>query len=513
VSSPANSSFSAEWPEARAFESARPGDIVAGFRIERLIGRGETGAVYEATQLSLGRAVALRLIDPARYADPEAKARLDRELGLASSLHHPGLVPIYQAGTWDGGRFVAMRLVRGDRLGSRSEGRPSPRGGAEEALQPLAGGLEAAHRVGLTHGAVRADNVLLDRDGKALLADLGLGRGRGIDADREGLTALRRAGAAVPVRRLRRAALAATTAGAVAAVIALLALGGGSGEERVYTEEAAPPRLEGTVSQGSELSPGPTERISCGGRFGGASSCTLVPANSRGLALRAQEDGVIRAWAVRGASGELTLQALRSEATLTRLAGFGQPVDAPDPGAHRFAAEVGVRRGDVIAVRLGPGAALGRRPGAGKALRWASAGLPLPTLSQATPLNDELLVRVDIEPGARPSLPAQIVGGRARAASDGATLAQTTIAVSPGRAFDVRLVRAAGGIQLDAFSGSRRTARLALPDADPGGAPILFEQNCGIPRTVCLRWQNPGEAVRLVHTFAVEPSGRFRVIG
>ena len=492
----------------RAFESVRVGEVIAGFRLERLLGRGETGAVYEATQLSLGRAVALRLIDPARYADPEAQARLDRELGLASSLHHPGLVPLFEAGQWAGGRFVAMRLIRGGNLGSL---RPASASRGAEMLRYVSAGLDAAHRAGLTHGAVRAANVLVDREGRAHLADLGLGRGSGVDADRDGLAGLRTAIGSPGATRRPWKALAAAGILAIAVAAALLVTR--SGEEGADADDAAPPAPEGTVSLGSELSPGPADRVGCGRGFGGGSACVLVPADTDGEALRATESGVIRSWAVRGAAGELTLQVLRPRGAVTRVTGFSQPVEVADAAPQRFSAEIGVERGDLVAVELGSQAALGRRQGDGRALRWASTVLPLPSLAEATPLTGELLVRVDVEPGAEPSVPAQLTGRQAQAAPAGITLAEAAVAVTPRDAVQVRLVRVGGEIQLDSFRGSRRAARLPVADADPEGELILFEQACGYPRSVCLRWRNPDAATPLVHAYSVAPSGRFHVIG
>ena len=77
--------------------------MVAGFRIERLLGEGEMGPVYEATQLSLGRRVALRLLAGQRAA------RRVRSTTRTS-------FPVYEAGEWEGGRFVVSRLVRGRTL-------------------------------------------------------------------------------------------------------------------------------------------------------------------------------------------------------------------------------------------------------------------------------------------------------------------------------------------------------------------------------------------------------------
>ena len=488
----------------QAFRSARAGDVLAGFRLERLIGRGETGAVFEATQLSLRRPVALRLIDPAR-------PRSDGELREASALHHPGLVPLFEAGDWAGGRYVAMRLIRGTNLSSH----PAPGHAAAAMLEPVAAGLEAAHRAGLSHGAVRAENVLVDGDGRAYLADMGLGRGTGPKADREGLAALRaELGDSPPSRRPRKGLVAASVVSAVLVLaVAVLALRSSSGEESTSADAPPPTNPEGTVGLGSDLASGPADEVGCGTQFGGASPCTFVLADSNGAPTRATEDGAIRGWAVRGATGELTLQVLRLTGPRPTIAGFSQPVEAPDPGPHRFTTDIEVRRGDLIAVKLGPGAALGRRAGGGGALRWAGSQLPLPKLADAAPLNGDLLVRVDVEPGGTPSVPAQLLADAARDAPEGATLAEAIVALSPRTAVQVRLVQTQDGIHLDAFSGSRRTARLPLGDTVPEGELLRFEQNCGPPRTICMRWLNPGEATPLVHAFRVTPRGAIQVIG
>jgi hypothetical protein len=494
-----------------AFRSARAGDVLAGFRIERLIGRGETGAVFEATQLSLGRPVALRLIDPAYCAEEDARARLDRELREASALHHPGLVPLFEAGEWAGGRYVAMRLIRGTNLRSH----PASGSAAATVLGPVAASLEAAHRAGLSHGAVRAENVLVDGEGRAFLADLGLGRGAGPEADRERLAALQAELGDSPLsRRPRKGLVAASVVGAVLVLaVAVLALRSSSGEESTSADAPPPTSPEGTAGLGSDLASGPADEVGCGAQFGGTSSCTFVLADSNGAPTRATEDGAIRGWAVRGATGELTLQVLRLRGGHPSIAGFSQPVEAPDPGPHRFTTDVGVRRGDLIAVKLGPGAALGRRAGGGGALRWAGSQLPLPKLADATPLKGDLLVRVDVEPGGTPTAPAQLLGDEARDAPEGAMLAETIVALTPRTAVQVRLVQTQDGIHLDAFSGSRRTARLPLGDSFPEGELLRFEQNCGPPHTICMRWLNPGEATPLVHAFRVTRGGPIEVIG
>jgi hypothetical protein len=292
-----------------------------------------------------------------------------------------------------------------------------------------------------------------------------------------------------------------------------LVVGLGSGGEGDPVDEPPPPAPEGTVPLGSSLSPGPAAAAGCGEGLASASSCTVVPAGPGGRALRATRPGVIRGWAVRGASGELTLQVLRPGPRLTRQNGFSQPVRVPDQGPHAFRAELGLGRGEIVAVRLSPGAELGRRGDGAGARVWPGAALPLPSLALAEPLRGELLVRVDFDAGAAPSRPDQLTGTRAARAPAGDALDRTTVAVPGGDAVQVRLVVAEGRVQLDAFAGGSRAARLPLEDADPEGQPVLFEQNCGHPRSVCLRWLNPGADAPLFHELRVAPEGRFRVIG
>jgi hypothetical protein len=92
-------------------------------------------------------------------------------------------------------------------------------------------------------------------------------------------------------------------------------------------------------------------------------------------------------------------------------------------------------------------------------------------------------------------------------------LAESALTVSPGRVVLIRLVGTEAGIQLDSFTGSRRTARLPLADLDPGGDVVLFGQGCGHPRSACVRWRNPGEAAPVLHEVRVTPAGSFEVIG
>jgi Protein kinase domain len=86
------------------------GFVIAGHRIERLVGRGGMGVVYAAVDVALDRQVALKLIAPELAADPGFRRRFIAESRIAASLDHPNVVPIFRAGEEDGVLFLAMRL-------------------------------------------------------------------------------------------------------------------------------------------------------------------------------------------------------------------------------------------------------------------------------------------------------------------------------------------------------------------------------------------------------------------
>jgi serine/threonine-protein kinase len=162
-----------------------PESVIAGYRLVALIGRGGMGVVYEAEQLTLGRPVALKLIDPSRVDDEEYRARFVRESQIAAALEHPHVIPVYEAREDDGLLFIAMRLVRGpslaDVLASRA---PLPAAQAVALVAQVASALGAAHARGLVHRDVKPANVLLHEGRHAYLTDFGVAR----EIGGEGLT-------------------------------------------------------------------------------------------------------------------------------------------------------------------------------------------------------------------------------------------------------------------------------------------------------------------------------------
>jgi ketosteroid isomerase-like protein len=151
-----------------------PGAEIAGCRIEAVAGRGGMGIVYRATQLSLGRPVALKLIAPERAGDPGFRERFERESRVAAAIDHPNVIPVYAAGEESGHLYLVMRYVKGTDLQgllAREHRVPADRVAAI-GLQ-IGAALDAAHAVGLVHRDVKPANVLLSGE-HAYLADFGL---------------------------------------------------------------------------------------------------------------------------------------------------------------------------------------------------------------------------------------------------------------------------------------------------------------------------------------------------
>ncbi|MEW6583707.1 MAG: serine/threonine-protein kinase, partial [Actinomycetota bacterium] len=151
------------------------GQTIEGYRIEAEIGRGGQAVVYRATQLSLQRAVALKVVGPHGGLDPGFLERFRREGISAARLEHPHVIPVYEAGEHDGVAFLAMKLVDGPTLDGlvRQEG-PLPYRRAVALLRQVAEALDYAAGRGLVHRDVKPANVLIGPGDHVYLSDFGL---------------------------------------------------------------------------------------------------------------------------------------------------------------------------------------------------------------------------------------------------------------------------------------------------------------------------------------------------
>ena len=115
------------------------------YTLTEKIGEGGMGSVWRATDTTLNRDVAIKLL-PQIFADtPDRMARFEREAQLLASLNHPNIASIYGLHEEDGQRFLAMELVEGEDLAKRLERGPLPVDQALDIAAQMAAGIEAAH--------------------------------------------------------------------------------------------------------------------------------------------------------------------------------------------------------------------------------------------------------------------------------------------------------------------------------------------------------------------------------
>ena len=153
-----------------------PGTHLGVFQLIDLIGRGGMGEVYRATDTSLGRQVAIKVLPEAFAQDAERLARFEREAKTLASLNHPNIAAIYAVERSGGVTALVMELVEGDDLSQRIA-----RGALaiDEALpiaKQIAEALEAAHEQGIIHRDLKPANIKVRPDGAVKVLDFGLAK-------------------------------------------------------------------------------------------------------------------------------------------------------------------------------------------------------------------------------------------------------------------------------------------------------------------------------------------------
>ena len=146
--------------------AAQPDLSGTRYQIEEEIGRGGLGVVYRALDRSLGRRVALKVMDEALAGEAELIARLE----------HPAIVPVYEAGTLPDGRaFYAMKLVAGARLDRYLAGTPPPSLGERlRVVRRVGEALAFAHARGAIHRDLKPQNIMVGEFGEVYVMDWGV---------------------------------------------------------------------------------------------------------------------------------------------------------------------------------------------------------------------------------------------------------------------------------------------------------------------------------------------------
>jgi serine/threonine protein kinase len=155
------------------------GIILSGYRVDGVIGQGGMGVVYEATQLSLSRTVALKVLAESLSSDDLFRERFRREGMVQAAIDHAHIVTVYDTGESPYGLYLAMRLVRGGNLKDAILAQQLDAHRAVQLLSQVANALDAAHQAGLVHRDVKPQNILIGPGDHAYLADFGLTKALG----------------------------------------------------------------------------------------------------------------------------------------------------------------------------------------------------------------------------------------------------------------------------------------------------------------------------------------------
>jgi len=152
------------------------GRELGGYRIEELIGSGAMGTVYKATQLSLNRPVAVKVLPPNVADDPQFVHRFHREAEILAALSHPNIVQVIDRGEALGRYFIVMEYVDGASLRELLRKGPVPPRDACRIVAQLLAALDYAHARNVVHRDIKPENVLVSRDGNVKIADFGVSR-------------------------------------------------------------------------------------------------------------------------------------------------------------------------------------------------------------------------------------------------------------------------------------------------------------------------------------------------
>jgi WD40 repeat protein/tRNA A-37 threonylcarbamoyl transferase component Bud32 len=151
--------------------------LLGKYRIDRRLGQGGMGVVYEAEDTLLNRRVALKLLHDATAFDARATRQFFREARAAARLNHPQVITVHEVDQRDGVYYLAMELAEGGSLQDALRDRgPLHWREATQALLDACRGLAAAHAAGLIHRDLKPSNLIRSSGGGVKLADFGLAR-------------------------------------------------------------------------------------------------------------------------------------------------------------------------------------------------------------------------------------------------------------------------------------------------------------------------------------------------
>ncbi|HEX7879648.1 MAG TPA: serine/threonine-protein kinase, partial [Candidatus Eisenbacteria bacterium] len=157
------------------------GTRLGPYEILSPLGAGGMGEVYRARDTRLGRDVAVKVLPEHLSANPDVRARFEREAKTVSSLNHPNICTLFDVGREGDTDYLVMELVEGDTLDARLRRGPLPPADLLRIGRQVADALDRAHRAQVIHRDLKPGNIMLTKSG-AKLMDFGLARAAGAAA-------------------------------------------------------------------------------------------------------------------------------------------------------------------------------------------------------------------------------------------------------------------------------------------------------------------------------------------
>jgi predicted Ser/Thr protein kinase/flagellar motor protein MotB len=153
------------------------GMTLGGYKLVRKIAQGGMGVIYEAVQINLARKVALKVLAEQLATRPEFLQRFEREAKAAASLNHPNIVQVHDFGEADGRCFIIMEFIDGENLSEYISKRGKiPVENALAIIEQAALALKAAAEKSIVHRDIKPSNLMVTRDGRVKVADMGLAK-------------------------------------------------------------------------------------------------------------------------------------------------------------------------------------------------------------------------------------------------------------------------------------------------------------------------------------------------
>lgn len=153
------------------------GKTLGGYQLVRKLAQGGMGVIYEAIQIKLSRKVALKVLSEQLANRPEFLQRFEREAKAAAALNHPNIVQVHDFGEADGHHYIIMEFIEGDNLSNYvAKHGKIPVENALAIIEQAALALKAASEKSIVHRDIKPSNLMVTRDGRVKVADMGLAK-------------------------------------------------------------------------------------------------------------------------------------------------------------------------------------------------------------------------------------------------------------------------------------------------------------------------------------------------